>query len=179
MSLRVLGLDGSPVGSGKTAAAVRAILTGLPDSAGASVVSLADGIEPTLEQAEAADAFVFGSPMYRASYASPMKALLDRLPRGMWGEATAPITAKAVAIVGTGATWHHFLGLDALRNVLSGFFAAYVLPPGLYVPAEGFDADGGLQPRFAELAAQQGAALGELATALASSPALRALRPQA
>lgn len=177
--MRVLGLDGSPAGGGKTEATIHAVLAGLPAGTETELISLAGGPEAALERVDQADAYVFGSPMYRASHAAPMKALLDRLPRGMWGEQTAPITGKPVAIVATGATWHHFLGLDPLRNILSGFFAAHVVPPGLYVPGEGFDPAGGLQPPFAQLAAQQGAALAELADALARSRVLRGLKPQA
>jgi FMN reductase len=177
--VRALGIDGSPRGRGRTETAVRALLAAVPADIETHVISAADGPEAALQELEAADAFVFASPMYRASYTAAMKALLDRLPRGMWGETSAPITGKAVALVGTGATWHHFLGLDALRSILSGFFAAHVLPPGLYVPNDGFDAEGKLLAPFAELAAQQGAALGELAQLLAASTTLRELRPQA
>ncbi len=178
--MRVLGFDGSPTGGGKTEAAIRAVLSGLPDGSSTEVISLASGPKEALDAAEGgADAFVFGSPIYRASYAAPMKALLDRLPRGMWGEQSAPISGRAVVLVGTGASWHHFLGLDPLRSILAGFFAAHVLPPGLYVPAEGFDDERRLREPFVELAARQGAALGELTEALASSPALRLLKPQA
>ncbi|MBV9004089.1 MAG: NAD(P)H-dependent oxidoreductase [Solirubrobacterales bacterium] len=177
--MRVLGFDGSPTGGGKTEAAIRAVLSGLPDGSSTEVIPLASGPEEALEAAEGADAFIFGSPIYRASYAAPMKTLLDRLPRGMWGEQSAPIGGRAVVLVGTGASWHHFLGLDPLRSILAGFFAAHVLPPGLYVPAEGFDDEGRLREPFAELAARQGAALGELTEALAGSPALRLLKPQA
>jgi len=177
--VRVIAVDGSPTGRGKTAAAVSGVLAGLPSVFDTEVVTLADGVDPALASLDGADAFVFSSPMYRASYAAPLKALLDRLPRGMWGESSAPITGHAVAIVGTGASWHHFLGLDPLRSVLSGFFAAHVVTPGLYVPGEGFDAEGRLLEKFAELAALQGAALAELAQAVGASPALRAVRPQA
>ncbi len=82
-------------------------------------------------------------------------------------------------MVATGATWHHFLGLDPFRNVLSGFFAAHVIPPGLYVPAEGFAADGSLTDGYREASARLGAALAELAEALEASSVLRTLTPQA
>ena len=177
--MRALGLDGSPTGAGKTARVIEAVLAGLPPDWQHDVIHVAGDQDAALARVEQADAFVFGAPMYRATYAAPLKALLDRLPRGMWGETSAPITGRAVAIVGTGASWHHFLGLDPLRDVLAGFFAAHVLPPGLYVPGEGFDADGRLGDSFAELAALQGAALAELAQALSAGGALAALRPQA
>lgn len=177
--MQVIAVDGSPAGPGRTATVLAAVLDGLPAGWSAEVVELAGGPEAALERVERADAVVVGSPMYRATYATPLKAWLDRLPRGMWGESTAPVTGKAVAIVGTGASWHHFLGLDPLRSVLAGFFAAHVVPPGLYVPAEGFDEDGRLLESYRTLAGQQGAAVAELAQALAASATLRELKPQA
>lgn len=179
--LRVLAVDGSPGGPGRTATALEAVLAAAA-SAGAQprTVRLADaGVEDVLAAAAEADAFVLGSPVHRASFAAPLKALLDALPRGMWGETQAPITGRAAAIVATGATWHHFLALDDLRAVLGGFFAAHVVAPGLYVPHEGFDEDRRLRETFAEQAARQGRALVDLAHAIAASPSLAGARPQA
>jgi FMN reductase len=178
---RVLAIDGSPTGSGRTRTVLDAILAGA-DSAGATarVLTLSETSVPDAVAAFAdADAFVFGSPVYRASFAAPLKSLLDALPRGMWGETEAPITGRAVAIALTGATWHHYLALDGLRSVLAGFFAAHVLTPGLYVPGEGFDEHKALQGPVAAAAREQGAALTELAHAVAASPRLRDVRPQA
>jgi len=169
----VLGIDASPSGGGRTAATVRAV-------AGTDPVNLVDaGVDAVVEAMTQADALVFGSPIYRASFAEPLKQLLDSLPRGMWGEDRAPIQGKAVAIVATGATLHHFLALNDLRNVLAGFFAAHVVPPGLYVPRDGFGEEGCLASPYAEAAVAQGQALRELAVALSSSPVLRRLAPQA
>jgi FMN reductase len=91
----------------------------------------------------------------------------------------SPLSGKAVAIVYTGASLHPFLALDSLRSVLAGFFAAHVLPPGLYVPREGFDDDLALRAAYSEPARLQGAALVELTHALRRSSVLRSLRPQA
>jgi FMN reductase len=176
---RVLAVDGSPQGGGRTRTAIDAVLAGAA-SAGAqtATTSLADGrdVLPELRQA---DAFVIASPVYRASFAAPLKTFLDQLPRGKWGEKEQPITARAVAIVLTGATWHHYLALDELRSVLAGFFGAHVLTPGLYVPGEGFDASKRLVTSFAELARGQGTALVALAQAIAASAALQAVGPHA
>lgn len=181
-AIRVLAIDGSPTGTGRTLTAIGGVLDGAQaEGAEATVIGLSedDAAERALAAAEESDAFVLGSPMYRASHAAALKAWLDRLPRGMWGEVTAPITARPVVIVGTGATWHHYLGLDPLRSILAGFFAAHVLSPGLYVPHEGFDEEQRLRPDMAEKAALQGRALVELARVLESAEALRALRPHA
>jgi FMN reductase len=169
----VVAIDGSPVGGGRTATVLRAV-------AGTDALSVAgDGIGAVVDAVEQADAVVLGSPIYRASFAHPLKHLLDELPRGMWGETRAPLRGKAVSIVATGATLHHFLALDDLRNVLAGFFAAHVVPPGLYVPRDGFGDDGTLLEPYAEQAGLQADALREFAQALGASTALRRLTPQA
>jgi FMN reductase len=180
-AIRVLALDGSPAGGGRTRTVIDAILAGASAAgAHADVVTLAGTSVPDAVSAlAAADAFVFASPVYRASFASPLKALLDGLPRGMWGETEAPITGRAVAVALTGATWHHYLALDGLRSVLAGFFAAHVLSPGLYVPGEGFDEHKALRAEVAQDAGGQGGALVALAEAVAASPPLREIRPQA
>ncbi|HVJ26885.1 MAG TPA: NAD(P)H-dependent oxidoreductase [Vicinamibacterales bacterium] len=182
---KILAIDGSPVGGGRTRRVLDRILLGA-EAAGAttSVVSLApeessDPIAEALSAVADADAFIFGSPVYRASYAAPLKTFLDALPRGFWGETEAPITGRAVAIAITGATWHHFLALNDLRNVLASFFGAHVLTPGLYVPAEGFSDTKEVQEPFDEFAHAQGQALCELAAAIAASQALALTKPQA
>jgi len=183
--VNVLAVDGSPTGSGRTGAVLAEVLAGAEElGTRTSVLSLAEAdgdgeLEAAVEAIAAADCFVFGSPVYRGSFATPLKRLLDVLPRGMWGETQAPITARAVAIVMTGATWHHYLGLQDLRNVLAGFFGAHVLTPGLYVPAEGFDAAKRPLEDVAAQARLQGRALAELGAAIAGGSALRAIRPQA
>ena len=175
-----LGIDASPRGGGRTATALHAILEAARGGEDAEVVSLADVDVPTAcEQIERASIVIFGTPTYRASYTWTMKALLDGLPRGMWGEDRDPLRGKAVGIVATGATLHHFLALDELRNVLVGFFAAHVLPPGLYVPQDGFAEDGSLVAPYDDAARAQGAGLRALAEALAASERLRAIRPHA
>lgn len=179
--MRILALDGSPSGGGRTATALTAVLAAARENGADTTLlglSTAEEIDAALASVEGGDAFAIGSPVYRASFATPLKTFLDRLPRGMWGETSAPITGRAVAIVCTGATWHHYLALNDLRNVLAGFFAAHVLSPGLYVPREGF-ADDALDDRHGALAATAGHTLVELARAIEVSPMLRRTAPQA
>jgi FMN reductase len=174
-------IDGSPAGGGRTSAVLRAVdrACGLDDVPPPIVSLAAEPMESVVDIVEDADAVVLGSPIYRASFAFPLKVLLDNMPRGMWGETRSPLRGKAVCIVATGASLHHFLALDDLRNVLSGFFAAHVVPPGLYVPRDGFDDAGTLVQPYADYAQLQGQALAELTAALDSSTALRALGPHA
>lgn len=180
--MHVLAIDGSPQGHGRTAVVMREVLAAAEAShATTELQTLADGTElqTMIESLEAADAVVIGTPIYRASFAFPLKELLDQLPRGMWGETRAPLQGKAVVIVATSADLHHFLALDDLRNVLASFFAAHVVPPGLHVPREGFTDDDRLDRDYAEQARRQGLGMVELAGALRECPTLRGLVAQA
>jgi FMN reductase len=183
-AVRVLAIDGSPAGGGRTRAALAAVaLAAAEDGAAVETIALGDGeggsVDRALEALEHADAIALGSPVYRASSATPLKGLLDLIPRGNDDGRDSPLAGKAVAIVHTGASLHHFLALDALRNVLAGFFASHVVPPGLYVPREGFGEDSVLLEPYADQARRQGSALIELAELLRESPVLRSLRPHA
>ncbi len=177
-------VDGSPTGAGRTQAVLDVVASAASD-AGAVVerVALVGAMSGTLDAAVAAiagsDAVVLGAPVYRAAAASPLKQLLDIVPRSNDELRESPLAGRAVAIVQTGASLHHFLALDGLRSVLAGFFAAHVLPPGLYVPREAFAGDGALLEPYLGQARMQGAALVELADILRGSFVLRSLRPQA
>jgi FMN reductase len=90
-------------------------------------------VESCVRSLSGADAVVLGTPMYRATYAAVLKELLDRVPRGGPPERfDGPLRAKAVGIVATGGSHHHFLGADPLIDMLVRFFGAYVVPPVLY-----------------------------------------------
>lgn len=181
--MKVLGIVGSPQKGGRTLAATRALLRGAAES-GCDLDELELANEQTatdeiLERMDAADAFVFASPVYRARAAFPLKNLLDVVPRGMWGETSAPLQGKACAIALTGATQHHFLAVDDLRSVLSGFFAIQVLSPGLYLPAEAFVDRDTLNSESEALVEQHGRALVALAEAVRASEEISCLRPLA
>jgi FMN reductase len=184
-AVRVLAVDCSPSGAGRTSAALEAVLEAA-ESAGAVETRLmmlggndASVTAAVVEAMGVHDAFVFGSPIYRATFAAPYKALLDATPRGMWGETEAPLTAHAVAILATAASDHHFLGLGSMRQILVDFFAAHVLSPGLYLPHSSFGEDRRLNDGAAELARLQGVALVELAAAIRISQALGRVTPLA
>lgn len=178
--MRVFAINGSPRVGGRTTTVLEASAEQMRElGAGVEITELGnerpEELGPDLPDA---DGFLLASPVYRASFATPLKALLDSTPRGMWGEERAPLTARPVAILMTGATWHHYLAMNDLRNVLSAFFAAHVIPPGLYVPHSGFDADGQLTEEFLDLARVQANALIEAIEVLAKASALREVRPQ-
>jgi FMN reductase len=178
--IAILAVDGSPTGGGRTRMAIEAVAqAGEPFGARVETVALAEpeGFDRVLQALETVDAVVFGAPVYRAAAAAPLKQLLDLIPRDNL-ERRSPLAAKPVAIVQTGASLHHFLALDALRNVLAGFFATHVIAPGLYVPRDGFGELGLLEP-YARHARTQGEALVELTRAVNAGVALAAVRPQA
>jgi len=179
---RIHAVDCSPDGGGRTQAAVAAVAAAAA-GAGATVDrSWVGGAERSLDSTLAAlnkaDAVIIGSPVYRASYATPLKRLLDAIPRDTERRESV-LAGKAVAIVLVAASWHHFLALGGLRDVLAGFFAAHVLPPGLYVPRDGFDGALALREPFSTDAALLGGALVEAIGLLAGSHHLHRLRPQA
>jgi FMN reductase len=181
----VLGIDGSPTGAGSTARAIEQVLAAA-SAAGATTRLLSLGPEAEfparVEEVSSAmldaDAFVIGTPIYRASHSAMVKRLLERTPRGMWGETETPLQGRAVGLVATAASLHHFLAIGDLREALAGFFAAHVLPPGLYVPAAGFSSDGALVGDYAESACVLGQAVVRLQETLDSQPILRQLTPQ-
>jgi FMN reductase len=175
----ILGMAGGPEPGGRTSTAVAGILAGArKQGAEVRLLELAEVPLPDVVAAvEAADAVVIGSPVYRATYSSLLKGVLEGLERGKGTETTAPLRATPAAIVLTGASPHHFLAVDHLRNVLAGFFAVQVLAPGLYLDHAAYVDRTTLTEQSAELAAAHGAALLDLATAVRSSDALRALEP--
>jgi FMN reductase len=175
----VLAIDGSPVGGGKTATVLQRVLDGAAErGAETKLISLADSAGP--DALDSADAFIFGSPVYRASYTGLLKTFLDSTQRGMWGETKAPLQARAAGVVLTGADDHHFLALDQLRSVLAGFFAVHVVGPGLYVDRSAFGEDGSLSHLdIVDRALLLGRSVVDLARAIESSDALAAARPQA
>jgi FMN reductase len=175
----VVGVAGGPEPGGRTSTAIEAVLAGAAGvGASTRLVELSQTPVPEVVAAfEAADAVVLGSPVYRATYSALLKDLLERTERGKWGETSAPLQGKVAATVLTGASGHHYLALNDLRNVLAGFFAVQVLSPGLYFDHGGYVDRSTLTPELADLAETHGAALADLAAAVRASAALRAITP--
>ena len=171
--MKVVGIDGSPYGPGKTAAAVQAMLAGAAGR-GAATEFLAHDHPEVVARIAAADAVVLGSPTYRATHTAALRTLLERIDRKAGAE---PLAGTPVAVVMTGASGEHFLGTRELSTTLSGFFGTQVLSPDLYFTGSDFDAAGQPAGRAAELALLHGEALVDLAAAVKGSAALAALRP--
>lgn len=176
----IIGLAGGPEAGGRTATAVAGILAGAQQQgADTRLLELGQsGPDEVAAAMEGADAVVVGSPVYRATYSSLLKGVLEATQRGKWGEETAPLQGKAAAVVLTGASGHHYLAVNDLRNVLSGFFGVQVLAPGLYLDHSGYVDRTTLTEDSVALTAAHGAALADLATAVRASAAIGALRPQ-
>lgn len=175
----VLAIIGSPTSAGRTTTAVTALLAAA-QSAGAStqLLELADTTnDSALDAMTAADAIVFGSPVYRAGHTALLRTLLESTERGKYGETSAPLRGKAAAIVMTGASPHHYLATDGLRAVLSSFFAAQVLSPALYLDGQAFTSDKALTDGAAALAHQHGTALVDLVRAVRASKTLSTMEP--
>ena len=79
----------------------------------------------------------------------------------------------------TGAFPHHCLALEPLVAMLVGFFAAYVVPPGLYAHSGDFGPHGEIvSPSVLKATVTLGQALVGLGHAIANSGELRAPEPQ-
>ena len=128
-------------------------------------------VESFMQSLAAADLVVLGTPMFRSTYAAVLKEFLERVPRGGPPERfDGPLRAKAVGIVATGGSHHHFLGADPLIGILVRYFGAYVVPPVLYgVIRSGTDPD----PALLEDAARFGRALVALGGAIRNDDRLR------
>jgi len=179
--MRFVALLGSPNVVGRTRVVADAVAAGVAGADGTvEVIALADepASGPVLDACDRAGGLIMGCPVYRGGMAYPLKTLLDHMPRGMWGETTAPLLGKPVGIYMTGASHHHYLAVDELRRVLSGFFACQVLAPGIYFSPSDFTDGGGLSEEAAGLAAQYGEALVSFGAAVRRSKAIQALRPQ-
>ncbi|WP_134325043.1 NAD(P)H-dependent oxidoreductase [Cumulibacter soli] len=178
-AVKVVGIVASPSEGGRTTAAVAGILAGAT-KAGAEtrIIELASAERSVaIEAIDSADAVVFGSPVYRATYSAQLKDVLENTQRGLHGETTAPLRGKAAAIAFTGASAHHFLSTDSARAILASFFATQVLSPALYLEHKDFQDRETLGEIATGWADQHGAALVDLARAVRASAALSTLDP--
>lgn len=177
--MKVVAVSCSPSVGGKTRAVLEAVLAGAAAlGAETALVEMGehDGVQPVVDALHGASAVVLGSPMYRGTYTAQFKTLIDAVPRGEYGDPAAPLSGRAVLTVATAGSDHHLLGPGSMRAVLADFYGSQVVSPGLYVTGSSF-ADGELVGDSADRARLMGSALVELARAIDSSTALRALTP--
>jgi len=127
------------------------------------------------------DAYVIGTPVYRATYSGALKNVLDMVPRGTWQADAAPFENSTIGLVATAANEYHYLSIDNGLRPLMGFFGSY--PSGsVYVHADQFgDDDGTPVVTDSDVAARLetlGKATIDLARAVDDSDHLSSLGPQ-
>lgn len=151
--MRLLGISGSLSRGSRTSRLIQEVLdvaaqepgveTDLLEVSHAGIV-FCDGRPPEAYEGEtrrvidtvvAADAYVVGSPMYRGSYTGAFKNLFDLLPNDA-------LSGKAVGLVATGGSDHHFLALEHQLRPLLSFFRAYTVPGTVYAQNAHFTGNG-------------------------------------
>lgn len=142
--MKLLGISGSLSKISKTELAVKKALdfaaendrdleTDLVSLSSAGLV-FCDGRNPVhyegdtrvvIDKIIEADAIIAGSPIYRGTFSGAFKNLFDLIPNDA-------LKGKAVGIVATGGTNHHYLAIEHQFKPLFGYFKAYVVPGGVY-----------------------------------------------
>lgn len=90
-----------------------------------------DDTASMIQRITSAEAVIFASPVYRATYTGALKNLLDLLP-------IEALQGKPCGIIAMGASQHHYLGVDAgLRQVLA-WFGALLSPTSVYLSSADF-----------------------------------------
>ena len=144
----LLGISGSLTAGGSTRKVVDAALAAAkakaPDITTDVVdlrevtISFCDGRPPeeypddtakVLERIQAADAYVIGTPIYRASYTGALKNLLDHIP-------VEAFAGKVVGLIGNAYTDHHYLSIDQELKPVLAWFNMHIVPGSVYVRAD-------------------------------------------
>lgn len=131
-----------------------------------------------LERIVDSDAYVVGTPVYRASYSGALKNLLDMVPRGEWQADVAPFADSAVGLVATGATDHHYLTVDEQLRPLMGFFGAHAVGGSVYASDDQFEDGRLVDEQVRDRLETLGLATVEQARAVERSSHLSELGPQ-
>src|SRR5947208_9113452 len=139
----VLGIAGSAAKSQRTRALVALALEGAAQISGVethlvdlaeTTIDFPDGraveayspaTREVLELVQQAEAYVLGTPMYRGGMTGALKNLIDVIPKEY-------MMGKAAALVATGASQHHYLGVDLGMRTAMAFFQVHVVPAILY-----------------------------------------------
>ena len=144
----LLGISGSLTAGGSTRTVVDAALaaahTHAPDITTDVIdlrevtISFCDGRPPedypddtprVLERIQAADAYIIGTPIYRASYTGALKNLLDHIP-------VEAFMGKVVGLIGNAYTDHHYLSIDQELKPVLAWFNMHIVPGSVYVRAD-------------------------------------------
>lgn len=147
MTVRLVGVSGSPTSPSRTTALVDAVLEAVAERfspvgdlerrtielsaiapalfGGPRRTDLGPEAEAALLAVETADVVVAGSPAYRASYTGLFKHFFDFV--GQYALVDTP-----VVLVATGGSDRHALLVEHQMRPLFGFFQALTLPLGIY-----------------------------------------------
>lgn len=141
--LKIIGVSGSAAASRRTLALINEVLKSVRnhDNIATEVIDLAetqlefcdgrsteqynDTTREVLEKIRDADAFIFGSPMYRGTMTGALKNLIDLIPNEF-------MKGKAAGLVATGGSDHHYLGMDLGFRTALAFFQVHTIPGVLY-----------------------------------------------
>lgn len=196
MTTQLLGIVGSVSEGSRTRAAVETALEAAADADDVTTEILhlaeydldtADGRQlddytgdtaDALELIVESDAYVVGSPVYRASYSGALKNLFDMVPRGMWQADVAPFEDSAVGLVATGATPHHYLAIDEQLRPVMAFFGAHTVGGGVYAHDDQFEDSRVVDDDVAARLERLGRATVELSQSIDRSEHLSELGPQ-
>ncbi len=85
----------------------------------------------------AADAYIIGTPIYRAAYTGALKNLFDLTPREQ-------LAGKVAGLIATGASDHHYLAVEHELRPLLSFFRCHTVPGVVYAAHRHFTQDGAL-----------------------------------
>jgi NAD(P)H-dependent FMN reductase len=139
----ILGVAGSAAKSHRTRALIELALAGaaelldvethlvdladttidFPDGRPAEAYSAAT--REVLDLVQRAGAYILGTPMYRGGMTGALKNLIDVIPK-------EHVVGKAAGLVATGASLHHYLGVDLGLRTAMAFFQVHVVPAILY-----------------------------------------------
>lgn len=142
--MKLLGISGSLTPSSRTVEVIRLVLdhaVAIDPTVEAELLDLrqygvvfCDGRNPAdydgdtrivIDKIAEADAYVVGSPAYRASYTGALKNLFDLVPND------APF-GKVAGIVLTAGSDHHFLAVEHQLRPLLSFFQMQTVPGAVY-----------------------------------------------
>jgi FMN reductase len=96
---------------------------------GAHRGELGENARRALDEVEAADVIVVGSPAYRATYTGLFKLFFDHI--GQYA-----LVDKLVVLTATGGSDRHALLVEHQMRPLFGFFQALTLPLGIFATSE-------------------------------------------
>lgn len=92
-------------------------------------------LQQVLDQVSAADAVVFVTPVYKASYSGLFKSFIDAL------DADALI-GKPVMLAATGGTARHSLVVDYAMRPVFAYLQAFAVPTGVFASPHDWGTDG-------------------------------------